>query len=223
MLFSSEVWTAKNATLGRFRLPASLVDKVGQGTPLPPDANAPMPGNIQGNVVRDDSGFYIGENPQNPMIGDMRIRFRVVEPTTVSVVATQQGDTFAPYQTKAGGTIELLKTGVHSSEEMFQQAQAANTMMTWILRVVGFVVMLIGLNLIMKPLSVFADVLPILGNIVGAGTFFIAFMAAAGFSMITIAIAWIAFRPLLAGGLIAGAAAIGFLVMRRSGRATAAA
>jgi hypothetical protein len=37
-------------------------------------------------------------------------------------------------------------------------------MMTWILRFVGFVLMILGLNMILKPLSVMADVLPIVGS-----------------------------------------------------------
>ena len=75
-------------------------------------------------------------------------------------------------------------------------------MMTWILRGVGFFMMGIGLSMVFKPLSVIADVLPFLGNLVEAGTGFIAFLIAFGFSFITIAIAWLFYRPLLGGGLL---------------------
>ena len=45
----------------------------------------------------------------------------------------------------AGGyTVDLLETGTKTKEEMFQNAENANTMMTWILRVVGWLMMYMG-------------------------------------------------------------------------------
>ncbi|MCW5210069.1 hypothetical protein VU10_07890, partial [Desulfobulbus sp. US1] len=59
--------------------------------------------------------------------------------------------------------------------------------------------------------SVLADVLPFLGSIVEAGTGFIAFLLAGVLSLITIAVAWIVFRPLL--GIILLAIAVGLVVL----------
>jgi hypothetical protein len=158
-------------------------------------------------------GFYIGADPASPQIGDTRIHFMVAKPTEVSVIAKQAGHTFEPYGTKAGGTIELLQTGVHTAEEMIQSAQESNKMLTWLLRLLGFILMLVGLNMILKPLSVIADVLPILGTIVGAGTGIIAFLLAAVLSLLTIAIAWIVYRPLL--GIILLVVAVGLVLAVR--------
>jgi hypothetical protein len=153
----------------------------------------------------------MGTDPAAPQIGDTRITFKVANPTEVSVIAKQTGKTFTPYATKAGGTIELLQTGVHTAAEMIQKAQADNSMMTWILRLVGFVLMLAGLAMMLKPLSVIADVVPFLGSIVGAGIGFIAFLISAVLSLTTIAIAWIVYRPLLGGILIV--VAVGLVVV----------
>ena len=87
--------------------------------------------------------------------------------------------------------------GKHTADAMFTSAQESNKMLTWILRVVGFVVMFIGFSLLFKPLSVVADVLPIAGDIVGIGTGIVAFLLAAPLSLITIAVAWIFYRPLI--------------------------
>ena len=87
-------------------------------------------------------------------------------------------------------------------------------MLTWILRLVGFLLMVLGLNMIFKPLAVIADVLPILGSIVGAGTGIIACLLAAILSLLTIAIAWIVYRPLL--GIILLAVAVGLTAAIRS-------
>ena len=139
------------------------------------------------------------------------MKFKIVKPVKVSVIAKQSGNSFEPYHTKSGGgSIELLQSGVHSADAMIKQAQESNKMMAWILRLVGFILMLVGLNMMFKLLSVLADVLPILGDIVGVGTGIISFLIAGTLSLLTIAIAWIFYRPLLgillivaAGGLTA--------------------
>lgn len=132
--------------------------------------------------------------------------------TEVSLIAQQTGNTFEPYRAKAGGTIELLQTGQHSAEALIQKAEADNRIMTWILRAVGFFVMFIGLAMLLKPLSVLADVLPLLGSIVGAGTAIIAFLTAATLSTVTIAIAWVVYRPLLGIVLLLVAGGLGFAI-----------
>jgi len=60
---------------------------------------------------------------------------------------------------------------------------------------VGFLVMAIGIMLVFQPLVVIADVLPILGNFLGMGIALFAGVTAAGFSLLTIGIAWIYYRP----------------------------
>ncbi|MCI5131023.1 MAG: hypothetical protein D3904_05740 [Candidatus Electrothrix sp. EH2] len=158
-----------------------------------------------------EGGFYLGNDPSSPQIGDVRIQFEFVPPVQVSIVAQQSGSRLKPYHAQAGGDIELLQVGEHSAEAMFQKAQTDNKILTWILRAAGFLLMMIGLSMIFKVFSVLADVLPFLGNIVEAGTGFIAFLLAAVFSLITIAIAWIVFRPLL--GILLLAVAVGLIVL----------
>jgi hypothetical protein len=132
----------------------------------------------------------------------------MVKPVDVSVIAKQTGNTFEPYVAKARGSIELLQTGTHSADAMIQAAQTSNTMLTWLLRLGGFVCMMVGLNLFLRPLSVVADVVPIAGTIVGAGAGIIAFLVAAPASLITIAIAWLFYRPLIGIILIVIAVAL---------------
>jgi len=62
--------------------------------------------------------------------------------------------------------------------------------------------------MIFAPLSVIADVVPFIGTIVGAGTSIISFIIALPISLITIAVAWLFFRPVLAIMLLILAGAI---------------
>lgn len=200
-----EEWTeyASPVTVGAFTLSPSLLGKVGRYQGLPVPADEPLPTELEEKASVSDSGYYIGNDPASPQIGDVRIRFQVVNPTEISLMAKQVGNTFEPYKTSVGGNIELLRDGVFTAEAMIEKAQQSNRILTWVLRLVGFLMMMIGLNMIFKPLSVVADVLPFLGSIVGAGTGIIAFLIALILSLVTIAIAWIFYRPLLAIGIIA--------------------
>lgn len=141
-------------------------------------------------------------NSSDPQIGDMKISFQIVKPTDVSLIYQQQGNSFSPYKTSGGKETALFKTGIADATAMFAQAQASNTMITWALRIGGMLIMWVGLGMVFKPLSVLGSVLPFLGNLIGMGTSILAFLITLPCSMLTIAMAWIAYRPLLAGALI---------------------
>ena len=202
---------ADKVTLGAFRLSPSLVGMISNFEPLPIGSDSLQPEPLNNKAKLQGNGFYIGSDSANPQVGDTRVKFEVARPADVSVIAKQTGDTFAPYETKAGGSIELLQMGIQSSASMIQKAQESNALLTWILRLVGVVLMLIGLNLIFKPLSVLADVVPIFGSIVGFGTGLLALLLSSILSLLTIAIAWIVYRPLL--GIILLIVAVGLAVL----------
>lgn len=208
MPYESLEQIADHISLGAFMLPEFLVDKIQNFEPLSAGGETLLPESLKNRARLYDSGFYMGSNPASPRIGDTRITFRVARPTEVSVIARQMNRTFEEYPTSAGGTIALLQTGIHTADAMIQTAQSSNIMLAWMLRLAGFILMFIGLNLVLKPLSVLADVLPVLGNVVGAGSGVIAFLLAGILSLLTIGIAWIVYRPLLGIILVLAAAAL---------------
>jgi hypothetical protein len=211
MPYVSEEQTANQVTLGAFQLSDSQIRRINQFKTLVVREDTPLPENLKGRIRIQENGFYLGDDPASPQIGDLRIHFTFVPPVPVSMIAQQEGGRLKPYHAQAGGDIELLQVGEHTAEAMFQKAQDDNRILTWILRAVGFLLMLIGLNMIFKLFSVFADVVPFLGTIVEAGTGLIAFLLAAVLALITIATAWIVFRPLLA--IILLTAAVGLIVL----------
>ncbi len=87
--------------------------------------------------------------------------------------------------------------------------------LTWILRGVGFVLVLIGLVCITGPLTTLFAVLPFLESIVGTGAFLVAFTLAVPITLLTIAVAWIAHRPLIGGGLVVAAIAVFYPCLRQ--------
>jgi len=104
--------------------------------------------------------------------------------------------------------IELIAAGAVPPKVMFQHAQEENVTMTWVLRLAGVVIMLIGFSLVLRPLSVAASVIPLLGDVMGACTFLVALVCSAAIAPIVIAFGWLWYRPLIGiGVLVVGAAA----------------
>jgi Flp pilus assembly protein TadB len=69
---------------------------------------------------------------------------------------------------------------------------------------------------------VLADVLPILGDLIGIGTGIVAFLIATPVALITIGIAWLFYRPLLGIVLLAAAGGLLFLLIKKRMAAKAA-
>ncbi len=190
---------AKVVKFGAFELSPSLVAKIGGKKQLPvtTEMQSKLPEEAKKKYKIEEGLYYLGEDPASPKVGDLRIRFEVIEPTRVSIVSQQKGNSFQPYHAKAGDDVNLLETGDRSAEEMFQAAQDRNRALTWILRVVGFVVMAIGVFLVFRPLTVMASVIPILGDLLSVGVALFAGLIAFGLSLITISIGWLFYRPLI--------------------------
>lgn len=196
--YGEKVVTASKVTLGAFTMSPGLLRKIQNYVPRPVTNTNTLPVDIRRSASISEGIIYIGGTPASPGVGDLRVSFQSIKPGVVSVVAQQMGQSFAPYQTKAGGTVELLAYEMKSADMMFQTAQSQNKFMTWILRLIGFFIMMLGLSMILKPLVVLGDVVPFIGTVVGVGTGIISFLVALVLSLVTIAIAWVTFRPVLA-------------------------
>lgn len=208
--YKSEKWTATKVSLGAYTLNPSQVSQISGDEPV----KASLPSSILDTsrpLMEHSGGLYSGRNPDQPQIGDLRFAFTQIGESDLTIVAKQLGNSFEPYRAKAGATVDLQRKGIASADEMFVAAQESNVVMTWILRGAGFLLMTMGFAMMFKPLSILASVLPILGDIVGAGTGIIAFLIASTLSILTIAIAWIFYRPVLGVALLvlAGGAAYG--------------
>jgi len=218
MRFEGQTFDAPDVTVGAFTLPARLVARIGSWQPLPAPAPDALPAAVQAGATVDGERLYYGTNPASPEVGDHRVRFEIVRPHDVSVAARQTGNTLEPYLARNGNPVELLLDGVHGAEAMFTRAHEENRLVTWLLRLGFFLLMAIGLSLLLRPLSVLADVLPFIGNVVGAGTGFVSFLLAAALSLATIAVAWVAFRPLIGVPLLVGSVALLFALRSRMRR-----
>lgn len=214
LAWHSRTTTASLVACGAFALSPELVDKISSSQPRASEPDDERKMAARGFRPADEGYFYKGKDPSDPHIGDVRVRFEVVTPQTVSLVATQRGNSFESFHARAGSDILLLKEGQVSAAEMFRDAQTSNTITTWLIRGGGFLAMFLGLVLVLRPISVFASVVPLFGRMVGAGTALLAALLAAALSLATMALAWVAYRPLLGGGLLLAAVGAVVLIVR---------
>ena len=216
MEFTSDKTLAGNVSFGAFNLNPGQIERIGSAQ------DYKFPTNFVCKVDRvkvSGTTIYVpnAETRNNPLnnrdvasqarIGDMRVKFSVIYPHNISIVAKQRGDSFVGYTAKSGKgkKVDLLANGIKDAAEMFAAARSGNSMFTWFVRIGGFVLMFLGLSMVLKPLSVIADVLPILGDIVEIGAGIVAFVIALVCAFVTIAIAWLFYRPEVAIPLLAAA------------------
>jgi hypothetical protein len=206
--------SAQRVSLGAFTLPPDVASKIEGAQPRPAQASDVQSMAAEGFRQVEPGKFFKGRNPSDPQVGDVRVRYEVVLPQTISLVAVQRGSTFEAFHASAGSDVLLVEPGSVPAGQMFKAAIASNRILTWVLRVAGFLAMFLGFVLVLRPISVLGSVIPILGSLLGAGTGLIAFLVALTLSFTTMALAWLAYRPLLGGGLLVLAAASIALLVR---------
>ena len=218
LLYPNKLTTAQPITVGAYQLTDSIVAGIGGWEDYPAPPVEKLPESIRAKAKASGSLLYFGADPGAPAIGDHRVSFRIVRPHDVSIVAAQVGNSLDAYHSKHGDVL-LIQDGVHNAETMFRMAQDQNKMVTWLLRLLFFVLMALGLVLLLNPLKVLADVVPLIGSVVGAGTGLIAFVLAGALSCATIALAWLAFRPLIGVPLLLVTVGLFVFAGRRMGQA----
>ena len=221
MPYQSAELLAEKATVGAFRLNEDLVSQIEGVVPLELTAEnrAALPEAMRADFKDSDSGYYQGEDPLVPAVGDLRVSFSVVPPSLVSFIAKQKGDTFEAFVARNGRTFSPLRMGELSAEEVIAAERGELKILTWTIRIVGLVLMVIGFAMIFRPLAVVSSFLPFLGDIVGAGTLVMAILISLSLSLTTIAVAWVLYRPLLGIPLLVVAVTFLIAAIKKMGKA----
>lgn len=182
------------------------------GETLPADATQPRLLN---------SVLYFGKgSPESPQVGDVRISYKVLKPgLRGTVFGRQSGSTIDAYVTD-GGKLYSMSSG--NRDEAIKAMHDSYVTMTWVLRVVGFLMMWGGLSGMFAPINVLLDVLPFLGQLSRGAISFVTFFVALLLSILTIIISMVLHNILLVI-LLAIAGLVGaFLWLKARGKKAAA-
>lgn len=202
---------AEHATIGAYKLPAEMISS------FPRNNAMPLVLSLQGDSLTQISNnvIYFGANPSAPEVGDVRVEYRYVPAeNVVSLIAKVQSDTFTRYTAKNGKSFSSLITGTKSMEEMFESEKQGNTILTWVLRILGFILVSAGLKSIFSILSTLLKVVPFLASIMSWGVGLVCNIIAFAWTLIVVALAWLFYRPVLSICLlvVAGAAVYYFAI-----------
>ena len=223
--------TAQHVTFGAYTLPESLVGSISGSEPVEVRMTEEQrftwnerlhmlrpKVNTETSLVHTSvNTAYLGLSPNSPQVGDVRVTFTKVPPADISLIAQVDGSTFKAYRAKNGQSFSRVQMGTVSADEMIEQARSENNMLTWVLRLVGVLLIVIGLKGMFGLLPMLFKVLPFLGSIVDAGVGLVSWILGLAWSFIIIAIAWLVFRPIIGISLLVLAIA-GIVFLKRRGK-----
>lgn len=165
---------------------------------------------VNGNVV------YYGVNPNSPQIGDVKVTFTKVLPGAISIIAKVSGNTFTDYTAKNKNKFSRLEMGTKDAAEMFENSRDENSTLTWILRILGVVLVIVGLRNLFDIVVSLLKVLPPLATVASLGVGLVCGVVGFVWSLLVIAIAWIFYRPVLAIIILAAVGALVYFLVKRS-------
>jgi hypothetical protein len=157
---TSQSWRAVLAPNGGITLPKSGLISLTPDRLMP---SAPAFG---------DTVFSGRGSPQFPAIGDLRICYSALSVgATVTIMGQLQGDRIVP---SAQGAESLLRLLPGDRAAALAELTSEHKLWRWVWRILGFILMWWGLALFLKPVSVFLDVIPFLGDLVESSVFWVA-------------------------------------------------
>lgn len=125
-----------------------------------------------------------------PLVGDYRISYTVLYPgKDGTIFGKLDGVNIAPYFDEKNN--ELYRVFSGTRDEAISTMHSEYTMMLWIFRAIGFLMMWIGLSMLFGPISVLLDFLPIFGQISRALIGGVTFLVSLVLSVVTILISMI--------------------------------
>ena len=141
--------------------------------------------------------LYYGRFMNTPEVGDVRITFEKIVPAKVTVIAQVDGNTFKAFKTSNGKRYQTLVMGKKSAEDIFDAEHEANSMWTWLLRILGIILVIAGFKSLFGFVETILKVVPFLSSIFAFGAGIISTILGLVWSLIVIAVAWIFYRPIL--------------------------
>jgi len=138
--------------------------------------------------------FYIGNDPNNATLGDMRISYEIIEPATVSIVAKQSSTPLQPIQPKPESLYYWWKK--------VSVARDKATPNAWILRVCCPIIVWLGLILLWASCPALVAISPVLSDMVDRLAYGCLIPAALVISVTAVSLVWLYYRPAITAPLL---------------------
>lgn len=149
-------------------------------------------------------------------IGDERLSWTVLYPGTYSVIAKHEADNrLSAFVASNGKEKFLTGPGSASIQEMITNDRNAQSMLAWLLRLAGFLLMWIGLSLTLGPIAALLSIIPGAATVGRFATGLVSFVTALALTVATVIISWVAHNPIVLGVAIVAVLAGSFAWMKK--------
>ena len=143
--YSNEEYMEQNVPLGAYTLSDKLVNDLEYDTIMGPDEIIDI---YKGSYKLNGEYITNMEDVASPKIGNFRIYYKYVKDKTVTVVAKQSGNSFAPYYTSNKKEIYSIETGENTAEEYISGLEAQRDNFNLIVAIIGVFFAILGLSAI---------------------------------------------------------------------------
>ena len=195
---TSATFDAVGSTAGPFTLTGPALAAMDWPSPLDPGQarGERSPRMFKKPLHRHGQGYYLGADPANPAVGDLRISFSILAPGEATWIARQERQTLREYQPSGGNRILLAAPGRHTAAELLDEVEAADDWRAWLWRGGTCLVLFIGL----VAAAVLRD------ETIAAGTLLFALLTALASTSLVVAWAWLEVSPIVGRSAMALAA-----------------
>ncbi len=210
---TDQIYKVKDAKIGRYGVDMpNLTSAVPMGTcnldaagnaarstpsalRLQPDQLLPVAAGIAKPQLIGDQALFLGRGTMaTPQVGDLRICYTVLpNQAQVTVFGKLAADRVIPANY---GKEPFFRIALGERQAAIAGLKSEYNFQLWAIRIVGFVLMWVGLMLLMGVLSAIANVLPFLGDLVEAVSGFASFIVAGLLSTVTIIVSSLLHNPI---------------------------
>jgi len=201
--FASERFTADLVTIGRYAIGGSLIERLEADAAVPPGGNRTIEGVTLG--ARDGLLWAGTGAPGAPEIGDVRVFFTMVDAATLSVMGRLENGTIGDWKAANGETVAFARPEALDAATLLADARDEEWRLTWGLRFALTLSIFVGMWIVLRRIG---RMIPWVGMLAARLLLPAAALLALAIGLVTIALGWLIFRPLLAASLVAVAAAV---------------
>ena len=165
-------------------------------------------------VRASDTYLFKGSGSlESPDVGDVRVSFRALSPGVRVTLFGQQKD--GAIQAYVKDNAKLFRAVPGEREEAIRALATEHRTVGWFLRILGFLMMWIGLMMFFGPINAFLDVIPFLGSagrvLIGIAMFPISLVL----TILTVVLSIIFHNPILLTLFLVGLGAGGYMLYRK--------
>jgi len=213
----SQTMTVSKAGIGKYQIQPRTVDFPEAVVISLSSNNIDLPDDM--TFISDDY-LYNGADYNNPEVGDIRVSYNVVRAgQEMTLFGSLNDNLISSYSNEDGDS--LYRLFVEDAEGAVEVLHSEYTKSLWMFRLIGFLMMWFGMLLVLRPITVLLDVVPIFGSISGFAFFFITLPIALLLSLLTIVISLLFHNIVITMIVAVVAIVVTLLVLMRRNKKTA--